>query len=107
MQDLHNSTAGARATGSFGCRPIQDWLRLRTRLRRCLLVASIGVTMSSGVLAAGEASGTSGGSCRANEAGPALRVHVEGLKDRTGIVRLELYPDRTGDFLADEARLLK
>jgi uncharacterized protein (DUF2141 family) len=74
---------------------------------RCLLGASIGALLTSTVIAAGEASDTPGGRCRTNEAGPALRVEVGGLKDRTGMVRLELYPDRSEDFLADEARLVR
>jgi len=33
-------------------------------------------------------------------------VEVVGLKDRRGLLKLELYPDRDGDFLADDNVLL-
>jgi uncharacterized protein (DUF2141 family) len=33
-------------------------------------------------------------------------VDVQGLKDRTGSLRLELYPDNKADFLADDTKLL-
>ena len=33
-------------------------------------------------------------------------VDVHGLKDRTGSLRLELYPDNKADFLADDTKLL-
>jgi len=46
------------------------------------------------------------GTCRANEAGPAVIVMVEGLKDRRGVLRLDLYPDNDKDFLADDKELM-
>jgi uncharacterized protein (DUF2141 family) len=46
--------------------------------------------------------GVAAGVCRAGEKGPAFLVHVEGLKDRQGRLRAELYPPREGDFLADD-----
>ena len=42
------------------------------------------------------------GQCRANEAGPALLIEAVGLKDRTGLLRAELYPAVDADFLADD-----
>lgn len=44
--------------------------------------------------------------CRANEAGPALLVTAAGLKDRKGLLRVELYPDNDADFLADDNVLI-
>ena len=39
--------------------------------------------------------------------GPAIRVNVIGLKDRTGDLRLELYPATEQDFLKDDRDLIK
>lgn len=50
--------------------------------------------------------GKAAGRCRANEYGPAFLVEVSGLKDRRGLLKLELYPDRDEDFLADDNALL-
>jgi uncharacterized protein (DUF2141 family) len=44
--------------------------------------------------------GTAEGRCRANEPGSSFLV--EGLKDRTGKLKLEVYPARDPDFLADD-----
>ena len=46
--------------------------------------------------------GTAAGRCRINERGPAYIVSVEGLKDRKGRLRLEVYPSNDEDFLADD-----
>lgn len=37
--------------------------------------------------------------------GPAIRVNVTGLKDRTGRLKLELYPANEDDFLKDDTIL--
>ncbi|MET0366268.1 MAG: DUF2141 domain-containing protein [Sphingobium sp.] len=50
--------------------------------------------------------GKAEGQCRANEAGPAFLVDVTGLKDRKGLLKLELYPANDKDFLADDNVLL-
>lgn len=50
--------------------------------------------------------GTVEARCRPNEPGPALIVDVDGLKDRVGVLRAELYPARDGDFLADDNVLI-
>jgi len=39
--------------------------------------------------------------------GPAIRVTVDGLKDRTGELKLELYPANEADFLKDDRDLIK
>ncbi|MBN2973846.1 DUF2141 domain-containing protein [Roseomonas aeriglobus] len=39
--------------------------------------------------------------------GPALQVTVTGLKDRTGRLKLELYPANANDFLKDDTDLVK
>lgn len=50
--------------------------------------------------------GKTEGQCRAEENGPAFLVDVEGLKDRKGRLKLELYPANDQDFLADDNILL-
>jgi uncharacterized protein (DUF2141 family) len=50
--------------------------------------------------------GKAEGQCRANENGPAFLVDLTGLKDRKGVLKLELYPANQQDFLADDNVLL-
>ena len=50
--------------------------------------------------------GQAEGRCRANEPGPALLVEAKGLKDRTGNLRLEVYPANDHDFLQDDNILI-
>ena len=46
--------------------------------------------------------GKAEGRCRAGESGPALLVEAAGLKDRSGQIKLEVYPPNDQDFLADD-----
>ena len=46
--------------------------------------------------------GKAEGRCRPGEAGPALLVEAKGLKDRSGQIKVELYPANDQDFLADD-----
>jgi len=50
--------------------------------------------------------GKAEGTCRPGESGPALLVEAMGLKDRTGTMKLEVYPSNDEDFLADDNVLL-
>lgn len=50
--------------------------------------------------------GKAEGQCRAHEPGPAFLIDVDGLKDRQGQLKLELYPAAERDFLADDNILL-
>lgn len=50
--------------------------------------------------------GKAEGRCRVGEQGPALLVDVTGLKDRRGMVKLEVYPANDDDFLADDSVLV-
>ncbi len=61
---------------------------------------------AEGYLASSPDLGKDEGRCRPNETGPAVIVTVEGLKDRTGNLKLELYPAQDGDFLADDNVLI-
>lgn len=62
------------------------------------------------LIAAGVASspelGKAEGRCRPNEQGPAYMLSVTGLKDRTGNLKLELYPSNDADFLQDDNILI-
>ncbi|MFZ4109025.1 MAG: DUF2141 domain-containing protein [Polymorphobacter sp.] len=51
--------------------------------------------------------GKAAGHCRANEPGPAALIGVIGLKDRTGLLRAELYPANDDDFLNDDKILVR
>ena len=50
--------------------------------------------------------GKAEGHCRAGESGPALLVEAIGMKDRTGNMKLEIYPANEQDFLADDNLLV-
>ena len=50
--------------------------------------------------------GTAEGRCRPDETGPSVLVTVEGLKDRAGVLRLEVYPPDQQDFLGDDKTLI-
>ena len=46
--------------------------------------------------------GKAEGQCRTGENGPSFLVEVDGLKDRRGNLKLELYPANDDDFLEDD-----
>ncbi|MEO5597583.1 MAG: DUF2141 domain-containing protein [Novosphingobium sp.] len=50
--------------------------------------------------------GKAEGQCRPHETGPAFMVEIAGLKDRTGRLKLEVYPAVDGDFLEDDNILI-
>ena len=50
--------------------------------------------------------GKAAGPCRPGERGPAVIVNVLGLRDRTGLLKLEVYPATDEDFLADDSHLV-
>lgn len=56
----------------------------------------------SALLQSTPALGTEAARCRPHESGPAIFVTVDGLKDRAGRLRAEIYPATAGDFLADD-----
>ena len=66
------------------------------------IVAILGTpaVAQAGVLGSDSAACMSGG-------GPAIRVNVDGLKDRVGELKLELYPANDADFLKDDRDLIK
>lgn len=67
------------------------------------VIVAIGGTPAiaqAGVLGSDSAACMGGG-------GPAIRVNVDGLKDRSGELKLELYPANDADFLKDDRDLIK
>lgn len=68
-----------------------------------LLISALGCTILA-LPAAAQAAGTIGSdavACNSND-GPAIRVNITGLKDRSGRLKLELYPATKDDFLKDD-----
>lgn len=51
--------------------------------------------------------GTANARCRPGETGPALKVNITGLKDREGVLKLEVYPANDKDFLEDDNKLIE
>jgi uncharacterized protein (DUF2141 family) len=70
------------------------------------LTLGLAVALAAPAGAQGEVLGTDRNACIAG-AGPAIRVNVLGLKDRTGRLKLELYPANDDDFLKDDRDLIK
>ncbi len=70
------------------------------------LIFAVLLTLAAAPVTPNPSLGKAEAACRQGEAGPALLIEVAGLKDRTGIVRAELYPSNDADFLQDDAILI-
>ncbi|WP_184002155.1 DUF2141 domain-containing protein [Stakelama sediminis] len=66
-----------------------------------LIAAAGSALLAAPAAAQAGAIGTDAAACNSDN-GPAIRVNVEGLKDRTGRLKLELYPADADDFLKDD-----
>jgi uncharacterized protein (DUF2141 family) len=44
--------------------------------------------------------------CHPDERGPALMIEIDGLKDRAGWLKVEVYPGNDADFLEDDNKLI-
>lgn len=76
-------------------------------MRHVSATASLLLALAAGPAAtAATELGTAEGRCRPDESGPAVQVTVEGLKDRSGVLRMELYSSDPKDFLANDNTLL-
>lgn len=72
-------------------------------MKRLVLVAAIPLLLAAGpALKSTPDLGKAEGRCRPGESGPALLVEAIGMKDRTGNMKLEVYPSNEQDFLADD-----
>jgi uncharacterized protein (DUF2141 family) len=68
-------------------------------------VAMLAATSFPAGVQAAQVLGSDAAAC--STGGPAIRVNVEGLKDRTGELKLELFPANDADFLKDDRDLIK
>jgi len=75
-------------------------------LRLVMTTVLAGMSLAAApAFAAQAAIGSDAAACAGG--GPAIRVTVDGLKDRTGELKLELYPATEADFLKDDRDLIK
>ena len=68
------------------------------------MIALAALLAASPALAEGRILGSDAAACISRD-GPAIEVPVTGLKDRTGELKLELYPATEADFLKDDRDL--
>ena len=78
---------------------------MKTKLALILVPALLAVPASAQVVP-NPSLGVAEGRCRPNEPGPAFMITANGLKDRQGRLRVEVYPPNDTDFLADDAVLI-
>ena len=75
---------------------------------RKILAGVAALLAATGLPAAAQAAQVLGSDAAAcSTGGPAIRVNVDGLKDRIGELKLELYPANDADFLKDDRDLIK
>ena len=76
-------------------------------MKPAVLVLAVPLLLAAGpALKSSPDLGKAEGRCRPGESGPALQVEATGLKDRTGNMKLEIYPANEQDFLADDNLLV-
>ena len=76
-------------------------------MKPALLILAMPLLLAAGpALKSSPDLGKAEGRCRPGESGPALLVEATGLKDRTGNMKLEIYPANEQDFLADDNLLV-
>jgi uncharacterized protein (DUF2141 family) len=75
---------------------------MRKTLARVAMLAAMILPASANAV---QVLGSDAAACVAGS--PAIRVNVEGLKDRTGELKLELFPANEADFLKDDRDLIK
>lgn len=80
-------------------------IAVRTRFAASAVFAVAALTALPLPAAAQTAIGEDAAACAAGNV-PALRVNVAGIKDRTGRLKLELYPAVEGDYLRDDHALI-
>lgn len=77
---------------------------MKYRLLAAVLTGSILLPMAA--FAAGARIGGQDVAACVDADGPAVQANISGLKDRTGRIKLELYPATEDDFLRDDTKLL-
>jgi uncharacterized protein (DUF2141 family) len=82
-------------------------MRLRRKIAAAIAATVLGTGVPGGVADAhAGVLGSDSAACLGG-GGPAIRVNVDGLKDRSGELKLELYPATDQDFLKDDRDLIK
>lgn len=74
-------------------------------MKRWLVTPAALLVMAAGIPSSPDL-GKAEGQCRTGEKGPAFIISAIGLKDRTGMIRAEVYPANDDDFLADDNLLI-
>lgn len=72
---------------------------------RCLAPFAAALLIGAPAAAQAQVLGSDAAACTASH-GPAIQANIVGLKDRTGELKLELYPANEADFLKDDHALL-
>lgn len=75
-------------------------------MKRLLLSLTAGPVLVAATIPSTPDLGKAEGRCRPDEPGPSFLVDVQGLKDRTGKLKLEVYPANNSDFLQDDNILI-
>ena len=75
-------------------------------MRPMVLAAALALLTGAGPIRSTPDLGKAEGQCRQGESGPAFLVEMIGLKDRSGRLKLEVYPANDTDFLADDNVLI-
>ena len=75
-------------------------------MKRLLSSLMVGPLLVAATIPSSPDLGMAEGRCRSGELGPSFLVRVEGLKDRTGKLKLEVYPANNADFLEDDNILI-
>lgn len=71
-------------------------------MRRVLFSLAAAVWLVAATIPSSPDLGTAEAKCRPNERGPSFIVNVQGLRDRSGRLKLEVYPANDADFLQDD-----
>ena len=71
-----------------------------------IVAAALALTLLAPPVAHAQVLGSDAAACTTGQ-GPAILATVTGLKDRTGALKLELYPPNEDDFLAGDDDLVK
>jgi uncharacterized protein (DUF2141 family) len=75
--------------------------------RGTLKIALAGLLALGAPAAGAQVLGSDAAACTGGQQGPAILATVTGLKDRTGTLKLELYPPNENDFLAGDDDLAR
>ena len=72
-------------------------------MKKIVLIAGfVLLSTSAAAVSPSPSLGKAAATCRPGETGPALMIAVEGIKDRKGVLRAELYPANDKDFLSPD-----